>query len=97
VSLASIPSAPADLELKIRFVTNRRIAYGEVAQNTRSRAFNLTAGEIDINDQDAKKSTGVLYPATQLTINKDGDLQWELNQNPWQLTNIIDWRPKEKE
>jgi hypothetical protein len=96
-ALAYAVTVPTPTGRKIRFVTNRRIAYGEVAQNTRSRAFNLTAGEIDINDQDAKKSTGVLYPATQLTINKDGDLQWELNQNPWQLTNIIDWRPKEKE
>jgi len=25
-------------------------------------------------------------------INKDGELQIELNQNPWRLSNIIDWK-----
>jgi len=36
----------------------------------------------------------VLYPATQLIINKKGELQFDLNQNPWKLTNIIDWSAK---
>jgi len=46
-------------------------------------------GEIDINDQDKNKSTGVLYPAAQLIINSDGELQIELRKNPWRLSNII--------
>jgi hypothetical protein len=95
--LAYVVSVPTSTGRKIRFVTNRKIAFGEARQNTQSQAFNLTAGEIDINDQDKDKSGGVLYPATQLTINSEGALQWELNQNPWQLTNIIDWKPKGKE
>lgn len=76
---------------KIRFVTNRRIAFAESRNNTRSQSYDLTAGEIDINQQDKDKSAGVLYPATQLTVNKEGELQFELFQNPWQLVNIIDW------
>ncbi|MGO9517966.1 MAG: hypothetical protein ACLPND_13045, partial [Candidatus Korobacteraceae bacterium] len=66
-------------------------------RNTRSQAYNLTAGEIEINDQDKDKSAGVLYPAAQLIINTDGQLELELLQNPWQLTNILDWKPKGKE
>jgi hypothetical protein len=58
---------------------------------TQSQAFDLTAGEFDLNDKDTKKSTGVLYPASQLIINKKGELQFELRQNPWKLVNIIDW------
>jgi hypothetical protein len=81
---------------KIRFVTNRRIAFAEAFRNTQSQAFDLTAGEIDINDQDTKKSAGKLYPAAQLIVNADGDLQWELRQNPWQLVNIIDWNNRGK-
>lgn len=73
----------------VRFVTNRKISFGEAARNTQSQAYNLTGGEININDQDKKKSAGVLYPAAQLVINKDGDLQIELRKNPWKLTNII--------
>jgi hypothetical protein len=51
----------------------------------------LTPGEIEINDKDKSKSTGVLYPAAQLVINKEGQLQIELRKNPWKLVNIIDW------
>ena len=75
----------------IRFVTNRKIAFGESYWDTQTRSFNLTAGEININDKDKDKSGGVLYPATQLIVNKEGELQWELNQNGWRLTNIIEW------
>jgi hypothetical protein len=75
----------------IRFVTNRKIAFGESYWSTQSQSFNLTAGEINIDDSDKKKSGGVLYPATQLTINKDGEPQWDLRMNPWKLNNIIVW------
>jgi hypothetical protein len=51
-----------------------------------------SAGEINLNDQDKSKSDGVLYPAAQLIINKDGELQFDLNQNPWRLGNIIEWK-----
>jgi hypothetical protein len=81
----------------IRFVTNRKIPFGEAYWNTQSQSFNLTAGEIRINDQDKSKSDGVLFPATQLTINKDGDPQWDLRMNPWKLNNIIVWPSKDKE
>ena len=77
---------------KIRFVTNRKITFGEAYTDAQSQSFDLTAGEIDINDQDKSKSAGVLYPACQFTINKDGELQIELNQNAWRLSNIIDWK-----
>jgi hypothetical protein len=76
----------------IRFVTNRKIAFGEAYANSQSQSFDLTAGELQMNDQDKSKSSGVLYPACQFTINKDGELQIELNQNAWRLSNIIDWK-----
>ena len=75
----------------IRFVTNRKIAFGEAYAATLSRSFNLTAGEFNINDKDRDKSDGVLFPAAQLIVNKEGELQWELNQNSWRLTNILEW------
>src|ERR1700745_897003 len=46
----------------IRFVTNRKIAFGENYWNTQTKSFNLTAGEININDKDKSKSDGVLFP-----------------------------------
>src|SRR5664280_1702936 len=77
---------------KIRFVTNRKITFGEAYADSQSQSFDLTAGELDLNDQDKSKSSGVLYPAAQLTINKDGELQLDLNKNPWRLSGIIDWK-----
>ena len=76
----------------IRFVTNRKIAFGEAYWSTESKSFNLTAGEINVNDDDKSKSDGVLFPAAQLIINEKGELQVELKQNPWKLTNIIEWK-----
>ena len=76
----------------IRFVTNRKIAFGESYWNTQTKSFNLTAGEINLNDNDKSKSGGVLFPAAQLIVNNEGELQWELNQNAWKLTNIIEWK-----
>jgi hypothetical protein len=75
----------------IRFVTSRKIAFGEAYWDTLTKSFNLTAGEININDKDRDKSDGVLFPAAQLIVNKEGELQWELNQNSWKLTNILEW------
>ena len=77
---------------KIRFVTNRLVRFGELYYDTQSVNYNLTAGEIDINTQDKSKSTGVLYPAAQLILDKEGQLQLDLNQNPWRLGGIIDWQ-----
>ena len=76
----------------IRFVTNRKIAFGESYWSTQTKSFNLTAGEINLNDQDKSKSDGVLFPAAQLIVNKEGELQFELNQNAWRLANIIEWK-----
>ena len=76
----------------IRFVTNREIAFGESYWSTQTKSFNLTAGEINLDDKDRSKSGGALFPAAQLIVNKEGELQWELNQNAWKLTNIIEWK-----
>lgn len=90
--LSFIRMIPTATGRTIRFVTNRKISFGEAYADTQSQSFNLTAGEITINDQDKSKSSGVLYPAAQLTINSDGQLQFDLNQNAWRLSNIIDWK-----
>src|SRR6516164_11543054 len=90
--LSFIRMIPSATGRTIRFVTNRKITFGEAYADTPSQSFNLTAGEFVLNDQDKSKSTGVLYPACQFTINKDGELQIELNQNAWRLANIIDWK-----
>jgi hypothetical protein len=90
--LSFIRMIPTPTGRTIRFVTNRKITFGEAYTDAQSQSFDLTAGEVQLNDQDKNKSAGVLYPACQFTINKDGELQIELNQNAWRLANIIDWK-----
>ncbi|HVO78610.1 MAG TPA: hypothetical protein VMT39_01205 [Candidatus Bathyarchaeia archaeon] len=90
--LSFIRLIPTSTGRTIRFITNRKISFGEAYTDSQSQAFDLTAGEFQLNDQDKSKSAGVLYPACQFTINKDGELQIELNQNAWRLSNIIDWK-----
>jgi hypothetical protein len=89
--LSYIHLIPTPTGRKVRFVTNRLVRFGEHYYNTQSKSYNLTAGEIEINDSDKDKNSGVLYPAAQLIINKEGQLEFQLRQNPWKLTSIIDW------
>ncbi|MGB2668627.1 MAG: hypothetical protein WAK48_31875 [Candidatus Acidiferrum sp.] len=90
--LAFVRMIPTPTGRKIRFVTNRMLRFGEVWADSQSTAFNLTGGEFDINDTDKSKSTGVLYPECQLAIDKQGQLQIQLTQNPWNLVDVLDWK-----
>ena len=94
MDVSYIRMVPTPTGRKIRFVTNRTIAYGEAyADNSNATGtFNLTGGEFDLNDTDRKRSKGVLYPAAKLVIDKEGQLQIQLNQNAWNLADIIDKR-----
>jgi hypothetical protein len=76
---------------KIVFVTNRQIRFGEAFYDTQSQSFNLTAGVLELNDQDKSKSTGQLFPAAQLIIDQQGQLQLDLSQNAWRLSDVLDW------
>jgi hypothetical protein len=87
-----IKMIPTATGRKIFFITNRQIRFGEAFFDTQSQSFNLTAGILEINDQDKSKSSGVLYPAAQLVLDKQGELQWDLNQNAWKLVDLVDWK-----
>src|ERR1700732_2817041 len=83
---------PTPTGRKIRFVTNRLLRFGEVYWDTRSTAYNLTAGELDLNDADKSKSTGLFYPEAEFEIDKQGELQINLVGNPWKLVDVLDWK-----
>jgi hypothetical protein len=79
---------------KIRLVTSRPIAFGETVGMTRSAEYSVSALELDLNMADMNKSTGQLLPLAKFKINKDKELEVEAFQNPWRLTNVIDWSKK---
>jgi hypothetical protein len=87
-----IEMTPTPTGRKLRFVTNRLLRFGELYWDTRSVDYNLTAGEIDLNDGEKNKGTGVLYPAAQLEMNKQGGLQINTLGFPWKLVDILDWK-----
>lgn len=87
-----IRMVPTPTGRKIIFVTNRQLRFGELFFDTQSQYFNLTAGAFDLNDNDKNKSTGVLYPASQLVIDQQGQLQFDLRENPWKLVDVLDWK-----
>src|SRR5271169_6032236 len=90
--LSYVRMVPTPTGRKIRFVTNRPITFGEAWTDSSSQSFDLTGGEFDLNETDKSKSTGVLYPAAQFVIDKQGELQMNLIGNPWNLVDIIDWK-----
>lgn len=74
--------------LKIRFVTDRPITFGEAWSGSRSMEYNLSAGEINISDV-KDKSAGTLAPACQFKVDKKTqELQLEMFKDPWNLINI---------
>jgi hypothetical protein len=87
-----IKMTPTPSGRKIVFVTNRQIRFGEAYFDTQSQSFNLTAGILELNDTDKSKSTGVVYPAAQLILDKEGQLQLDLRENPWRLSDVLDWK-----
>jgi hypothetical protein len=83
---------PTPTGRKLRFITNRPIRFGEAWTDSQSMSFDLSGGEININDSDRSKSTGVLFPRAQLVIDKQGQLQIDLSQNSWNLVDVLDWK-----
>jgi len=90
--LSYVRMIPTPTGRKIRFVTNRPITFAEAWTDSASQSYNLTGGEFDLNESDRSKSTGVLYPLAQLAMDKQGQLQIELNQNAWTLVDVLDWK-----
>jgi len=83
-----IRSIPTDTGRRIRFVTNRSLNFGENYYSPRLADFNLIDGEINLNDRDRSKDTGISYRFAKLVLDKDSQLPLELNRNPWKLVNI---------
>jgi hypothetical protein len=79
--------AMPDGTTKLRMVTDRPLRFGEVWSDSRSSDYNLSAVEIIITPGN-KKNSGTLFPACEFKIDKEGQLQMELFQNPWKLVNI---------
>jgi len=73
---------------RLRLVTDRNIAFGELYQGTRSREYSVGAIELDLTPDG--KGSGTVLPACRLRVNKKKQqIDVETYQNPWKLTNFM--------
>jgi len=79
---------PSEKGRRLRLVTDRTLAFGELYQGTRSRDY--TVGAIDLELTPDGKGSGTVLPACKLTVNKKTQqVDIETYQNPWKLSNFI--------
>jgi len=80
---------------QIIFIASRPLQPDEVGSSTNSQSFDLMVGEFDMNDADNTKSTGFLYPASELVVDEQGESHYDLAGSPLPLDNIFDssWVP----
>jgi len=73
---------------RLRLVTDRTLAFGELYQGTRSRDYTVGAIELDLTPDG--KGSGTVLPACKLTVNKKKQqVEIETYQNPWKLSNFM--------
>jgi hypothetical protein len=83
-----IMELPSENGRRIRLVTDRNIAFGELYAGTRSRDYSVGAIELILTPDG--KGSGRVLPACRLTVDKKKQqVEIETFQNPWDLVNIM--------
>src|SRR3974390_456321 len=86
--IKSIDQLPSKKGRRLRLVTDRNIAFGELYQGTRSRDYSVGAIELILTPDG--KGSGTVLPACKLTTDKKKqEIEVETYQNPWKLTNFM--------
>jgi hypothetical protein len=75
---------------RITFIASRPHLFDEADPPATFQTFDLAVGQFDLNDTDPAKSTGFLYPASKLVIDKQGEFHYDLAGSPWALVNVLD-------
>ena len=79
---------PSENGRRLRLVTDRNLAFGELYEGTRSRDYSV--GAIDLVLTPDGKGSGTVLPACKLTVDKKKkQIEVETFQNPWKLTNLM--------
>jgi len=86
--LKYIIELPSESGRRLRLVTDRNIAFGELYNGTRSRDYSVGAIELTLTPDG--KGSGTVLPACKLRVNKKtNQLEVETYQNPWDLINFM--------
>jgi hypothetical protein len=79
---------PSDKGRRLRLVTDRNLAFGELYRSTRSSEYRVGAIELTLTPDG--KGSGTVLPACKLTVDKKKQqIEVETFQNPWNLTNLM--------
>ena len=79
---------PSEKGRRLRLVTDRNLAFGELYNSTRSSDYNVGAIELVLTPDG--KGSGTVLPACRLTVDKKKkQIEIETFQNPWDLTNFM--------
>jgi hypothetical protein len=88
--IAYIRSFPTESGRRIRLVTDRPIQFAEAYVNGRTKDYDLSALEINLNT-DQKQSDGTLIVAGKFKIDKNQQISFEsYGSGPWRLVNILE-------
>jgi hypothetical protein len=83
-----IMELPSENGRRLRLVTDRNLAFGELYNGTRSRDYNVGAIELVLTPDG--KGSGTVLPACRLIADKKTQtIEIETYQNPWKLTNMV--------
>ena len=73
---------------RLRLVTDRNIAFGELYHGTRSEQYSVGAIELELTPDG--KGSGTVLPACKLKVDKKKQqVEIETYQNPWKLSNFM--------
>jgi hypothetical protein len=88
--IAYVRSFDTEKGRRIRVVTDRPIQFAEAYVNGRSKDYELSALEINLN-ADPKQSDGSLIVAGKFKVDKSQQLSFEsYGSGPWRLVNIME-------
>jgi hypothetical protein len=88
--IAYIRSFPIENGRRIRLVTDRPIQFAEAYVSGRTKDYDLSALEINLN-ADSKQSDGGLIVAGRFKIDKSQQISFEsYGSGPWRLVNIME-------
>jgi hypothetical protein len=88
--IAYIRTFPTENGRRIRLVTDRPIQFAETYVNGRTKDYDLSALEINLN-ADPKQSDGNLIVAGKFKIDKSQQVSFEsYGSGPWRLVNIME-------
>jgi hypothetical protein len=88
--IAYIGSSQTENGRRIRLITDRPIQFSEAYVNGRSKDYDLSAIEINVN-ADQKQSDGALIVAGKFKTDKNQQISFEsYGSGPWRLVNIME-------